>query len=372
MPWKNNPQSVERPAALTREAEGSLSDSIRASVENLHPAYFAMVMATGIVSIAAHLMEMKSVAVALCWLNIAVFVVLWLLTLARAVLHRRRFLGDFFDHHRAPGFFTMVAGACILGNQWLILYGSYRLAVILWLFAIALWMVLTYGIFTALTVKDHKPTLAEGIHGGWLIPVVATQALSVLATRLAAGFESQTQLVLFFALTLWLWGGMLYICMISLIFYRYLFFRISPSDLTPPYWINMGAVAISTLAGSSLMLHSSDAAFLQRMAPFLQGFTLFFWAAGTWWIPMLVILGIWRHWYKRFKLAYDPLYWGIVFPLGMYTVCTFQLANATGLTFLYVIPRVFVYIALAVWLVTFIGLVHTLVSSAFLFSPSKL
>ena len=46
---------------------------------------------------------------------------------------------------------------------------------------------------------------------------------------------------------------MLYIWIISLIFYRYTFFRSRPSDLTPPYWINMGAVAISTLAGTLLV-----------------------------------------------------------------------------------------------------------------------
>jgi voltage-gated anion channel len=49
---------------------------------------------------------------------------------------------------------------------------------------------------------------------------------------------------------MWLWGGMLYIWMISLIFYRDTFFRFSADDLTPPYWINMGAVAISALAGA--------------------------------------------------------------------------------------------------------------------------
>jgi tellurite resistance protein TehA-like permease len=73
---------------------------------------------------------------------------------------------------------------------------------------------------------------------------------------------------------------------------------------------------------------------------------------------MLVILGIWRHFYKGFKLTYDPLYWGAVFPLGMYTVAVFQLAKAIGLDFLFLIPRYFLYIALCAWLVMFVGFVH--------------
>ncbi len=74
---------------------------------------------------------------------------------------------------------------------------------------------------------------------------------------------------------------------------------------------------------------------------------------------MLVVLVMWRHLYKRFPVAYDPLYWGAVFPQGMYTACTFELARAMDLEFLYVIPRYFVYIALLAWLIVFIGLVHT-------------
>ncbi len=101
---------------------------------------------------------------------------------------------------------------------------------------------------------------------------------------------------------------MLYIWMMSLIFYRYTFFRFSPGDLSPSYRINMGAMAISTLAGSLLIINSGGAPFLHSIVPFVKGITVFYWATGTWWIPMLVIVGIWRHVYKRLPLQYDPLY----------------------------------------------------------------
>ncbi len=330
-------------------------------VANLSPAYFAMVMATGIVSLSAHLLGMRWLASALFGVNIVVYAAIWVLYLLRLRWFGQAVLRDLTDHQRGPGFFTAVAASGILGSQFVLISGNYHAAVGLWILAIVLWILLIYTILTAFTIKEDKPGLHEGISGAWLLAVVATQSVASLSALVALHWSQPYRLMInFFALSMWLWGGMLYIWMISLIFYRYTFFRFSPGDLSPPYWINMGAMAISTLAGARLIMNTPDAPFLHSLLPFLNGFTVFYWATGTWWIPMLVILAVWRHIYKRFPLEYDPLYWGAVFPLGMYTACTYQMAQAMHLDFLFVVPRIFVYVSIAAWLGAFWGLCRKL------------
>ena len=327
----------------------------------LSPSYFALVMATGIVSVGAHLLDVEAVAVALYAFNIAAYVVLWALTIVRIVRHRAALVGDLTDHRVAFGFFTIVAGTCVLGTETILIADHFTIAAVLLAIAAVLWVVLTYTVFTAITIKPGKPSLPEGINGGWLLSVVATQAIAVLTALLAAHWGQPLRMhANFAALSMWLWGGMLYIWIVTLIFYRYAFFRFSPTDLAPPYWINMGAMAISTLAGALLITNAPDAPFLESLRPFLEGFTVLYWATGTWWIPMIAILAVWRYGFRRLPLTYDPLYWGGVFPLGMYAVGTLEMEDAMDLGFLDPIPQVFFAVALLAWLLTATGLARSL------------
>lgn len=333
----------------------TVSEYLKKRLGGLHPAYFALVMATGIVSIACLTFGLNELARALFVINIAAYGALWALYLTRAVFFRAQFVADWLSHKRGFGFFTMVAATNVLGSQFFLLDGNQDIATALWWAGLGLWVVCTYSIFVLLAVRTEKPPIEEGINGGWLVAVVATQSVCVLGSLLKPAMPGGEDFTLMFLLSFWLFGGMLYIWIISLIFYRYMFFRFEPTDLIPPYWINMGSVAISTLAGANLIM-AVEGSSLADLMPFLKGFTALYWATATWWIPMLLILGVWRHGIRKFHFTYDPLYWGLVFPLGMYAVCTYKMDVIFDIAPLLVIARLFLVAAISAWLLTFLSM----------------
>lgn len=335
---------------------------IQNGIRDLFPAYFALVMATGIVSIACHLLRMDVLAFPLFYLNQFFYIVLWILTIARIFRHPCCLLTDLSNHRLGTGFLTIVAATNVLGSQFVILQANETAALALWILGLVLWLVLIYALFTVFTVKEEKPPLEVGINGAWQMFVVSTQSIVVLGMFIASRFTPHEEMFTFAMFGFYLLGCMFYILIFSLILYRFMFFKIVPDEMTPPYWINMGAVAITTLAGANILLKNTTP-FLTELIPFIKGFTLFFWMAGTWWIPLLFILGAWRHIHKRYPLTYHPLYWGLVFPLGMYTVATFRLAQVMKLDFLFLIPNFFLYLALIAWTVTIYGLARQLVTA---------
>jgi tellurite resistance protein TehA-like permease len=332
-----------------REKRHPISDF----VAGLSPAYFSIVMATGIVAMASSLHGMPLVALVLTGLNMGIYCTLWALNLWRLAAYPMRLAADIEDVRTSFGFFTMVAGTNVLGVQSLRILHWPGLAYALWIVGVCLWFLFTYAVFYYAMAHVKKPDWKEALGGGWLLAVVASQSCAVLASQVAKGSE-----MLALASGFWFCSGsLLYIVIIAAIFFRLTLFDLGPTQVAPPYWINMGAISITTLAGTRIIADApSFPGTMGSLLPFFSGITFLFWAFATWWIPLLILLGLWKHAVTRLPLNYTPALWAMVFPLGMYATCTKMMESTFHVHTFGQISRCMVYVALAVWTLVAIGL----------------
>jgi len=344
----------------------NLKSYIKNNIAQLLPSYFALVMATGIVSIAANIFDFSVYSKPLFYFNIIAYFLLWIFLILRIIFYFPNLKRDFTDSSRSFGFLTLVAATSILGQQFIIFEENYFIAKILYYLSFALWLMLIYSLFTIVAIQENKLTLGKGMNAIWLLIVVSTASVSILGTALVNRLEISEEIILFISLLLFLIGCVMYLIIITLIFYRLAFFPLKAEQFAPAYWINMGAVAILTLAGADLLQQVDQWEILASLAHFVNAFVLLFWAIGTWWIPLIIILGGWRILSKVKPISYQPQYWGMVFPLGMYTVSTYKLAKVSQIDFLVNIPKVFIYFAFLAWTITFLSLLLNILQGIFI------
>jgi tellurite resistance protein TehA-like permease len=319
-----------------------------AAVRDLHPGYFAFVMATGIISTGTFLLGPHWLSRALLAIASAGLVVLGAALVGRLIFFRPSVAADIRAPDRVFGFFTITAGLDVLGVR-LALAGHPLATAILAALAAAVWLVLTYGVPASLLLTRAHDSVLGGVNGSWLVWVVATQSLSTAAAVLVPAWPSQASLLAPVAVGLWCVGLLLYLMVVALILLRWLTVPMTAATLGPPYWILMGATAISVLAGAGVLTLPADIPVVRATTGFVEGFSFALWAFGTWWIPLLVILGLWRHIRRHWPLSYEPTLWSVVFPLGMYSVATLTFGKTAHLTFMPPLARFMLWVAVAAW-----------------------
>jgi len=322
--------------------------SAAAAVRDLHPAYFAFVMATGIVSTGAYLLGPRWLSDALLIAAVAGLAVLTGALAARLVVYRSSVAADVRAPDRVFGFFTIPAGLDVLGVRFAA--GGHPLAAaVLAVPAAAVWLLLTYGVPAGLLLARQRDSVLGGVNGSWLLWVVSTQSLSVVAATLVKAWPSQSSLLAPVAVGMWSVGLVLYLMLVSLIMLRWLTVPMTAATLGPPYWILMGATAITVLAGAKILGMPAALPVVRATGGFVEGFSFALWAFGTWWVPLLVILGLWRHVRRHWPLSYEPTLWSVVFPLGMYSVATLSYGTAAKLSYMEPLARFMFWVAVAAW-----------------------
>lgn len=259
---------------------------LRTAVRNTDPGYFALVMATCIVSRGMQLDGAARLSGILLAAGITAYVVLAAVYAARLAAYRADVRADAADPRRAFGFFSLTAGSDVLAAR-LAADAHMAAAAVLLVIGGASWVLLSYG-----------------------LPLL-------------------------------------------------LAFPVRLAELAPGYWVFMGASAISVLAGAQIMRLPSSP-LLTAAHAVVAGLSVMLWAFGTWLIPFLVILGGWRHGLRRVPLAYEPGWWSIVFPVGMYGVASHELGAALHVSWLVTLGRDEAWAALAVWAAVMLAMAGTL------------
>ena len=342
---------------------GAVSRKIAVDVRELHPAYFGFVMATGIISTGLSELGPSWLSQALFVIACAGLVILTCALVARLVFFPGSVVSDILAPDRVFGFFTVTAGLDVLGVRF-VLAGHPLVTAFLAAFAALTWVLLTYGVPASLLIDRKRDSVIGGINGSWLLWIVGTQSLAVVSSILVSSWRSQTALLAPVAVALWSVGLVLYLVVTTLIVLRWLTVPMTPQALGPPYWILMGATAISVLAGARVLGIPASVPVIRDTHGFVEGFTFALWALGTWWIPLLLVLGEWRYVQRHFPLTYEPTQWSVVFPLGMYSVASLTFGRVAHLSFMAPIARVMIWVAVGSWVLVAAAFVVRLFHSA--------
>ncbi|MBB5633522.1 tellurite resistance protein TehA-like permease [Cryobacterium mesophilum] len=315
------------------------------AVRKLPPGAFAFVMATGIVGAAFSLVGQGAITVALLVIAVVSLVALLIALVWRVARHWDLVYADARNPAIAFGFATIVAALNVVGA----LFFSIEPAVTIVLLCISVpfWLVLTYGIAAAMMLGPQDGAPALKANGSWFIWVVATQSISVVTGIIDHGLEVNILGVV--AVGMWSIGVVLYIVLTVIITLRLMTTTQDAFGIRPTYWVYMGATAITVYSGWSILSLLADLPIIKATHDFVSGFTFMLWAFGVWWIPLLVIFGLWRHAVKRYPVQYESELWSMVFPLGMFSVASIHLGRLLGLPIVHDLGIICTWIAGVMW-----------------------
>jgi Voltage-dependent anion channel len=290
------------------------------------PAAGAEVMGTGIVSIALSLDGHETLSRIL----LAIAGLMWVALAVLVPLRARRDPDRFRADIRTPPALTSVAGTAVLGTR-LTLLGWTGAGIAALLVAAIVWALLLVPVLT----HWKTPTV-----GSSLVLTVSTESLAVLAATLAAAEHADWLLVI--ALAPFALGLCFYVFVIARFDMRQL--GVGRGD----HWITGGALAISTLAAGKITAGAKALAILGHGGGVLEVLSVGLWIVTMLWLPLLLLAEALRP-----RLRYDVRRWSTVFPVGMYAACSFVVGAVSATSGIVDFARVWVWVALAVWLAVF-------------------
>lgn len=298
------------------------------------PDAFAVVMATGILSIGARDHHYR-------WLSdtlgVLATIMLVMLTVTTVWAVRR---WDLRDPDVTLRLFTFVAACAVLDSR---LVAHPVVVRGLGVLALTAWLALTALTCRNMVSRDLAELRARA-HGAWELAGVGTSGLAIIAAQVARHTGDRGWAVI--AVMVWLLAIAIYAMMTWLILWRTAHERKDREGFEPDDWILMGALAIASLAGHTIGGVTAD-----WLAAPVRVVTVVTWLVAGGWIPPLVYFVLHRVNRRPAVLQLTGAWWALVFPLGMYSAATGAIAAELQVPALQTVSLVFFWNALTAWVI---------------------
>lgn len=329
--------------------------------------WFTAVMATVMVAFISQLYGFEAITPYFFITGLVIFFSVIVFKTAGIILFFRNSLNELLNPEKNLYLFTIVAAINLVGVCVAKLFHLHATACIFWYIAISFWLAISLSSFSVLFLyrKFEDRKIEDILHGGWFFVTVGTQSTAFLGIVVAEHAVQHILFIQLFSFALWSIGAILYLTFMVFIFLRLIFYQFSRNAVVTPYWINIGAAALTALTSAILYRHISvtGGPFTDFLS-FLKGITLFFWSIGLWWLPFLVILAIRKQAYSNDGLMFTVGYWEVVFSLGLYSYSTIHMIGLFQGQYLAIASLCFSLACIILWCFSSIfSLVHLVQSS---------
>ena len=255
------------------------------------------------------------------------------------------------------------------------IYGdtAVQIAQTLWYADVVLALLVAWAVPFAM--YRHQEHALQQMTAVWLLPIVACEVAASSGGLLLGHLAADTHAVAILLGSYVLWGVSVLpaFAILTILMLRLVLHKLPEKELAVSSWLALGPIGTAALA---LLVLGHQAPTLMASLGLAQLGQLFHQAGilaslillgfGLWWLGIAVLTTL--HHAKQ-DLPFNLGWWGLTFPLGVYTLAILTLAQQLNLAFLYAVGYAFAAILMLLWSLVATKTAHGFYQGHLFFSP---
>lgn len=353
-------------------------------IRQFTPNWFTVSMGTGVVALIVSEFPMLKaltwqLGTGLWYFNILLFVLFSVLYGLRWAFYSHE-AKQIFQHPSMSLFLGTIPMALATILNGFLKYGqpiygdtAVQIAQTLWYADVVLALLVAWAVPFAM--YRHQEHALQQMTAVWLLPVVACEVAASSGGLLLGHLAADTHAVAILLGSYVLWGVSVLpaFAILTILMLRLVLHKLPEKELAVSSWLALGPIGTAALA---LLVLGHQAPMLMASLGLAQLGQLFQQAGilaslillgfGLWWLGIAVLTTL--HHAKQ-DLPFNLGWWGLTFPLGVYTLAILNLAQQLNLAFLYAVGYAFAAILMLLWSLVATKTAHGFYQGHLFFSP---